>query len=158
MVGAPFKPFFGLSGIPRTSTAHCTGCRSSWTWGSVAVEKAAGPAQWIPLKPKYGLNGAPTLVGTSLALLSRAFNLLPLFRRKVQLRRGHILFHAGRLCNRRCGWRRISASRGRAGGRHRRPALRAELPLCVCTAVRAKSHVFPPSSSRFSGIDQLYSQ
>jgi hypothetical protein len=48
MTGAPYLPGFGRCGIPRTLT------RWSWTWGFVAVEKAAGAARWNPTSAKTG--------------------------------------------------------------------------------------------------------
>jgi hypothetical protein len=69
MTGAPYLPGFGRCGIPRTST------RWSWTWGSVAVEKGAGPARWNPTSAKTG-----QIWGTRHLLLVKRSRLVCAFR------------------------------------------------------------------------------
>ncbi len=61
-MGAPFKPYFGLSGIPRLSTVHsplATSLDVSMVFNTLYT-LGAEPCG-IPFKPKYGLNGAPVL-------------------------------------------------------------------------------------------------
>jgi hypothetical protein len=55
MVGAPFKPYFGLSGIPALDR------QLFQVHDDLHRAQSAIEVRGIPLKPKYDLNGAPTI-------------------------------------------------------------------------------------------------
>jgi len=55
-MGAPFKPFFGLSGTPPRWTGSFLYCN-----GSLHPVQSAFEVRGTLLKPKNGLNGAPII-------------------------------------------------------------------------------------------------
>jgi hypothetical protein len=61
MVGAPFKPSFGLSGIHRAGLSAFSTATDPQVHNYLHPVQSTDEVCGIPLKPKDGLNGAPSI-------------------------------------------------------------------------------------------------
>jgi hypothetical protein len=61
MTGAPYLPGFGLSGIPPRWTGSFLSCNEPQVHDHLHPEQSAVEVGGTPLKPKPGLNGAPSV-------------------------------------------------------------------------------------------------